>query len=88
MDTTRLDVFGLDPLTLRWVQAELTVGMDWYDRCITGIRITPVSTKSVDAAATLYQASRPPPSGRDWPAPPAERGSRTVSANSKQKSRS
>jgi transposase InsO family protein len=68
MDTTRLDVFGLDPLTLRWVQAELTVGMDWYDRCITGLRITPVSTKSVDAAATLYQTYRPPPSGRDWPA--------------------
>jgi hypothetical protein len=36
MDTTRLDVFALDPVTLRWVQAELTVGMDWYTRCITG----------------------------------------------------
>ena len=23
MDTTRLDVFALDPITLRWVQAEL-----------------------------------------------------------------
>lgn len=68
MDTTRLDVFALDPLTLRWVQAELTVGMDWYTRCITGVQITPVSTKSVDAAATLYQAYRPPPSGREWPA--------------------
>lgn len=32
MDTTRLDVFALDPLTLRWVQAELTVAMDWYTR--------------------------------------------------------
>jgi len=67
MDTTRLDVFGLDPATLRWVQAELTVAMDWYTRCITGIRLTPVSTKAVDAAATLYQAYRPRPSGRDWP---------------------
>ena len=56
MDTTRLDVFALDPVTLRWVQAELTVGMDWYTRCVTGIRVTPVSTKSVDAAAVLYQA--------------------------------
>ena len=55
MDTTRLDVFALDPLTLRWVQAELTVGMDWYSRCITGLRITPVSTKSVDVGAVLYQ---------------------------------
>lgn len=68
MDTTRLDVFAMDPLTLRWVQAELTVGMDWYTRCITGIRVTPVSTKSVDAAAVLYQAYRPRPAGTDWPA--------------------
>lgn len=67
MDTTRLDVFALDPLTLRWVQAELTIGMDWYTRCVTGIRLTPVSTKSVDAAAVLYQAYRPRPPGRDWP---------------------
>lgn len=68
MDTTRLDVFAVDPITLRWVQAELTVGMDWYTRCITGIRLTPVSTKSVDAAAVLYQAYRPRPAGQDWPA--------------------
>lgn len=68
MDTTRLDVFALDPLTLRWVQAELTVGMDWYTRCIIGIRVTPVSTKAVDAAAVLYQAYRPRPAGKDWPA--------------------
>ena len=67
MDTTRLDVFALDPLTLRWVQAELTVGMDWYTRCVPGIRVTPVSTKSVDAAAVLYQAYRPRPAGKDWP---------------------
>lgn len=68
MDTTRLDVLALDPVTLRWVQAELTVGMDWYTRCVVGIRLTPVSTKAVDAAATLYQAFRPRPAGTDWPA--------------------
>ncbi len=68
LDTTRLDVFALDPVTLRWVQAELTVGMDWYTRCVIGIRVTPVSTKSVDAAAVLYQAYRPGPAGKDWPA--------------------
>lgn len=68
MDTTRLDVFALDPITLRWVQAELTVGMDWYTRCVVGIRLTPVSTKSVDAAAVLFQAYRPRPAGKDWPA--------------------
>ncbi|MEZ0108765.1 transposase InsO family protein [Catenulispora sp. EB89] len=68
MDTTRLDVFALDPVTLRWVQVELTVAMDWYTRCITGIRLTPVSTKAVDAAAVLYQAYRPRPVLPDWPA--------------------
>jgi transposase InsO family protein len=68
LDTTRLDVFALDPVTLRWTQAELTVGMDWYTRCVTGIRVTPVSTKSMDAVAMLYQSYRPPTAGKDWPA--------------------
>ncbi|MET7911786.1 helix-turn-helix domain-containing protein [Streptomyces avermitilis] len=67
MDTTRLDVFALDPVTLRWLQAELTVAMDWYTRCITGIRVTPVSTKAVDAAAVLYQSYRPRPVPESWP---------------------
>jgi hypothetical protein len=51
LDTTRLDVFAMDPVTLRWVQAELTIAMDLYDRCVTGLRLTRVSTKAVDAAA-------------------------------------
>lgn len=68
MDTTRLDVFALDPVTLRWINSELTIAMDWYDRCVVGLRLTPVSTKSVDAAAVLYQAFRPRPAGQDWPA--------------------
>ncbi|MEU6118262.1 transposase [Streptomyces sp. NPDC047117] len=67
MDTTRLDVFALDPVTLKWVQAELTVAMDWYTRCITGIRVTPVSTKAVDAAAVLFQTYRPRPVPAPWP---------------------
>ncbi|WP_432110953.1 helix-turn-helix domain-containing protein [Streptomyces sp. YPW6] len=67
MDSTRLDVFAFDPLTLKWVQAELSVGMDWYTRCITGIRLTPVSTKAVDVSGVLFQSFRPRPAGRDWP---------------------
>jgi transposase InsO family protein len=67
MDTTRLDVFAFDPFTLNWVQAELTVSMDWYDRCICGLRLTPVSTKAVDAAGVLYQSFRPRPAGPHWP---------------------
>ena len=67
MDTTPLDVFALDPHTLQWVGVQLTVAMDWYSRCITGLRLTPVSTKAIDAAAVLYQSFRPVPAGRDWP---------------------
>ncbi|MYX14979.1 DDE-type integrase/transposase/recombinase [Streptomyces sp. SID8374] len=67
MDSTRLDVFAFDPFTLKWVRAELTVAMDWYTRCITGLRITPVSTKAVDVSAVLFQSFRPRPAGRDWP---------------------
>lgn len=68
MDTTHLDVFAMDPQTLRWVGVDLTVGMDWYSRCITGLRLTPVSTKAIDAASVLYQCFRPMPAGQDWPA--------------------
>ncbi|MEV5202396.1 transposase [Streptomyces sp. NPDC053720] len=67
MDTTRLDVFALDPVTLRWMQAELTVAMDWYTRCIIGLRVTPVSTKAIDAAAVLFQAYRPRAVPESWP---------------------
>lgn len=67
MDTTRLDVFAMDPITLRWVQVELTVAMDWYTRCITGLRLTPVSTKSIDATTVLYQAYQPAPAPTAWP---------------------
>jgi transposase InsO family protein len=67
MDTTRLDVFAMDPQTLRWLGVDLTVGMDWYSRCITGLRLTPVSTKAIDAASVLYQSFRPMPAGPDWP---------------------
>jgi hypothetical protein len=65
MDTTRLDVFAYDPFTLKWVQAELSVSMDWYDRCICGLRLTPVSTKAVDASRPLPRLLReqPPPAG-------------------------
>ena len=61
LDTTRLDVFAMDPVTLRWVQAELTAAMDLYDRCVTGLRLTPVSTKAVDAAAVLFESVKPLP---------------------------
>ena len=45
----------------RRVLAELTAAMDLYDRCVTGLRLTPVSTKAVDAAAVLFESIRPLP---------------------------
>ena len=67
LDTTRLDVFALDPATLQWMQVELTAAMDWYTRCIVALRLTPVSTKAVDAAAVMYQVFRPLPAPATWP---------------------
>lgn len=60
-------MFALDPATLRWVQVELTAVMDWYARCIVALRLTPVSTKAVDAAASMYQVFRPLPAPPSWP---------------------
>jgi len=59
LDTTPLDVFAMEPLTLRWVSVELTVALDLYTRCIAGLRLSPVSTKAVDAALVLYEAITP-----------------------------
>ncbi|WP_433178783.1 hypothetical protein [Actinoallomurus sp. CA-150999] len=59
LDTNRLDVFAMEPVTCRWVQCELTVAMDLYSKVITGLRLTPVSTKSVDVAGVLFETVRP-----------------------------
>ncbi len=67
LDSTRLDVFAMEPVTLRWVQAELTVAMDLFTRCILGLRVTPVSTKSVDVASVLFEALSPPEVPEGWP---------------------
>ena len=66
MDTNSLDVYALDPVTLRWVNVEMTVAMDAYTRCVVGVRVTP-TTKSLDVAATLFQAYRPAPAPDHWP---------------------
>lgn len=59
LDTNSLDVFAMEPLTLRWVSVELTVAMDLHSRSIVALRLTPVSTKAVDAAVLLYEAISP-----------------------------
>src|SRR5260370_41628161 len=66
LDTNRLDVFAMEPVTCRWVQAELTVAMDMYSRGITGLRLTPVSTKSIDVAGVVFETGHAPPRARRW----------------------
>jgi len=68
LDTQDLDVFAMEPVTCRWVRAQLTVAQDLFTRCITGLRVTPVSTKAVDVAGVLYQAVAARPAPQDWPA--------------------
>jgi transposase InsO family protein len=68
LDTTRLDVFAMEPVTLRWVQVELTIAMDLFTRCILGLRLSPVSTKSVDVASVLFETVHPRALPAGWPA--------------------
>ncbi len=39
--------------------------MDLYSRCITGLRLTPVSTKSVDVAGVLFETVHAPSHARE-----------------------
>lgn len=59
MDGYRLDVFAMEPVTMRWVNTELTVAMDLFDNSIKGIRLRPHAAKSADVASVLYQALTP-----------------------------
>ncbi len=49
----------MEPLSLRWVNLELTIALDLYSRTIAGLRLSPVSTKPADAALILYEALVP-----------------------------
>ncbi|MGW5132630.1 integrase [Streptomyces sp. NPDC004135] len=69
LGTNCLDVFAMEPVTCRWVQCELTVAMDLYSRCITGLRLTPVSTKSTDVAGVLFETVRPRDVAKDGSEP-------------------
>lgn len=59
LDTTPLDVFAMEPLTLRWVGLELTIAMDLFSRTICGLRLSAMSTKAVDAAVVLFETLNP-----------------------------
>lgn len=68
IDTTALDVFAVDPLTLKWVSLELTLALDLYTRSILAWRFTPRGTKGVDAALVLRDVITPVYMRRGWPA--------------------
>jgi len=59
MDGYKLDVFAMEPVTMRWVNTELTVAMDLFDRSIKGLRLRPVAAKSADVASVLQQTLTP-----------------------------
>lgn len=56
LDTQDLDLFAMEPVTCRWVRAQLTVAQDLFDRQILGLKVTPVSTKALDVAGVLFEA--------------------------------
>lgn len=59
LDTTRLDVFAMEPVTGRWVNTELTIAKDLYSRCVLGLALRAVSTKAQDVASVLFQVVTP-----------------------------
>jgi transposase InsO family protein len=59
LDTTTLDVFAMHAITLRWVGVELTIAIDLFSRCVVALRLSPVSTKAVDASLVLFEAISP-----------------------------
>lgn len=67
LDTQDLDVFAMEPVTCRWVRAQLTVAQDLFTRCIVGLRVTAVSTKAVDVAGVLYEAVAGRAAPSSWP---------------------
>jgi transposase InsO family protein len=68
LDTQSLDVFAMEPVTCRWVPVQLTAVLDLWDRGVTGLRVTPVSTKAVDVAGVLYDSMVPRLAPDSWPA--------------------
>jgi transposase InsO family protein len=67
IDTTRLDAFAFDPDTGSAYAVELTFMLDLYTRSLLAFRLTPVGTKSVDAALMLADALTPETMRPGWP---------------------
>lgn len=59
IDSTKLDVFAMDPYRFEWIQVQLTIALDIFTRSLLAWRLTPVSVKGVDAAFLLCDIIRP-----------------------------
>ncbi|MGI8902719.1 MAG: Mu transposase C-terminal domain-containing protein [Solirubrobacteraceae bacterium] len=59
LDVTPLDVFAMDPVTLRWVPLQLALALDLFSRCVVAVRLSSLSVKAVDAALLLFEAISP-----------------------------
>jgi transposase InsO family protein len=68
IDTTRLDVFAIDPFTFQWVGLDFTAALDVCTRSILAFRLTPFSTQGVDLALLLSDLLSPTPMDGRWPA--------------------
>jgi putative transposase len=68
IDTTRLDVFAIDPFTFQWVGLDLTAALDVCTRSILAFRLTPFSTQGVDLVLLLSDLLSPTPVDGRWPA--------------------
>lgn len=66
LDTTPVNVFAVAPVTGQWVRAELTVAVDLFSRCVLGLRMTPVSTKSIDVSGVLLEVLHPFERPPEW----------------------
>jgi len=67
IDTSPLDVFAVNPLTLECVRLELTLALDVFSRSIVGWRFTPYGTTEVDAALLLHDIITPKAMRPGWP---------------------
>ena len=67
IDSTPLDVFALDPLTLQWTSLELILAQDLFTRSILAWRLTPRGVRGVDAALLLRDVITPLEMQDGWP---------------------
>jgi hypothetical protein len=59
IDITPLDVYGIDPLTLKWVKLDLMMAMDACTRSIVALRLVPHASKDVDAGMLVREVMLP-----------------------------